>query len=526
MLSFFIICCSIQGFASAMGAGLSFDEYCQSDARVRSAVLTDSLYFPIGTKWTYLRRERDWTGSTYETITFEVVDTTTYQGRLASKVEGPRGNVIYFSQMGQEVSIYRRSVDEWFVLWDFAATTSYETMYQQVAGTRTVDVTIDTITTLWTGDELGWRSVQEVSIPILHDAPGIDTFEIKQLSILEGVGFLSVTFADSPFGWGPDIFAGVNPPDWVQLRCFESAGVTINLTAGESPCDTSYFDNEHEWQFDQLESRRVWYVLQDEAGSDRLLTRSYGLSRDSFLIDGNYYQQILRSDVEDQEPEKPTDAYLRQEGSALYRYDNGIEQLVYDYNHRPADRFSIVSPGSEVEELVCIGVDTVSLDRFRTDHRQLHYAAVIDGEIVDDTCMTVLSGVGTLEGIEFGSPLICNADAQLTCMFRNGSLRYHYEQFANEDLCWMIRTSTSEVDLARADLVIYPNPASDELTITAKQLMDRVAIYTIDGSVMYKSTDLSEAHHRIDVGGLIPGMYVMSVTDALGKVAVQKFVKL
>ncbi|MFA4852003.1 MAG: T9SS type A sorting domain-containing protein [Bacteroidales bacterium] len=69
---------------------------------------------------------------------------------------------------------------------------------------------------------------------------------------------------------------------------------------------------------------------------------------------------------------------------------------------------------------------------------------------------------------------------------------------------------------------IYPNPASDNLTIETPQKAT-IEILNIEGQVL-KSMNTEEVHATLDISGFARGMYFIKVKTEKG-VAVKKFVK-
>jgi hypothetical protein len=70
-----------------------------------------------------------------------------------------------------------------------------------------------------------------------------------------------------------------------------------------------------------------------------------------------------------------------------------------------------------------------------------------------------------------------------------------------------------------AGIRIYPNPAKDELHISAGSVMEDVSITDVAGRVLYSAEQLP-AESKVDVSGFAAGVYLLRVNGA-----VQKFVK-
>ena len=499
---------------------------------------TTGLIFPIGTQWTYEYRELEPLRVVNTTVTFEVVDTLDFGGRAASRVVSTLGDTIYLSEEGMNVYVYDDRIDDYVLTFDFDANNRYSdsiTYFRpwEEDFVRT-QVRVDSLTITFTGDDRGLETTQLIEYDVITESPFLDrdTF-IFTNTIVELIGRLyGGGVVRSPFHW-PDAPAGIEQlpfPSYGALRCFSTSSVEIDFLPiwPRQSCDTTYFEYNYPWSLEQVAPDRTWYVLQDELGSDRLVTRSYGLSRDTFLLGGNFYHLVLQSDVEDQAPATPTSYYLRERGGAVYRYEDGREWLVYDISHRPGDVIDIDDPSSAVDQLVCIGVDTFFNPFFSslTMRRQLYYAAVVDGQPSADTCMTVLSGIGTLEGIEFGNPIQCGDHAeQLNCMLERSSIEYHYERLGGVDACWVLGTDTDEIISDTDGITVYPNPASDHLIITAEYQIYDVSIFSTDGQLVYRSTGPLDWQTDVDVSDLLPGLYIVTVADQDGRESVHKVVK-
>ncbi|MGV3460769.1 MAG: 3-coathanger stack domain-containing protein [Flavobacterium sp.] len=73
---------------------------------------------------------------------------------------------------------------------------------------------------------------------------------------------------------------------------------------------------------------------------------------------------------------------------------------------------------------------------------------------------------------------------------------------------------------------MYPNPATDRLTLSSDAALTSVTITSLDGMLMY-STKLSgkETAHDVDVSRYRKGLYIVNITTADGKTESQKLMK-
>jgi hypothetical protein len=83
-------------------------------------------------------------------------------------------------------------------------------------------------------------------------------------------------------------------------------------------------------------------------------------------------------------------------------------------------------------------------------------------------------------------------------------------------------TSVEEEVGASSSISVYPNPTKDRLTISSTDVIEQVSIHNIDGRLVYEESGLSDRENIVDVSGLQAGLYVVSVTDQMGRVSTSK----
>jgi uncharacterized repeat protein (TIGR01451 family) len=93
---------------------------------------------------------------------------------------------------------------------------------------------------------------------------------------------------------------------------------------------------------------------------------------------------------------------------------------------------------------------------------------------------------------------------------------------ANSGICWP--ASVNEVATSANNISIYPNPATDELTIKTEQVYSS---YTITNSIgqMMMSSDMNSKESKVNIKSLATGIYYLSL-EGQGGTEVRKFVKL
>jgi hypothetical protein len=89
--------------------------------------------------------------------------------------------------------------------------------------------------------------------------------------------------------------------------------------------------------------------------------------------------------------------------------------------------------------------------------------------------------------------------------------------------CPEITTSTRSLAFAD-DVMLYPNPFSDYVNITlASDLPYSIRLYDFSGRIVLESTITSTS--RLETEMLLPGIYVIELTDTDGMTAVGKLIK-
>jgi hypothetical protein len=87
-------------------------------------------------------------------------------------------------------------------------------------------------------------------------------------------------------------------------------------------------------------------------------------------------------------------------------------------------------------------------------------------------------------------------------------------------------TSTvEEVDAVDNGVRVYPNPATDQITITSDDMIEQVTLHNVDGQVVFTSAAVDELTCSIDLSAYRSGLYLVIVMGASGQVSTTKFVK-
>jgi len=82
--------------------------------------------------------------------------------------------------------------------------------------------------------------------------------------------------------------------------------------------------------------------------------------------------------------------------------------------------------------------------------------------------------------------------------------------------------STSENQLSKNTVAVYPNPTSDYLNVRSKQKNAGIKIYDVSGKMVLS---LDKAEQKIDVSQLMKGTYFLTLKNADGTSSTNKFIK-
>jgi 1,4-alpha-glucan branching enzyme len=73
-------------------------------------------------------------------------------------------------------------------------------------------------------------------------------------------------------------------------------------------------------------------------------------------------------------------------------------------------------------------------------------------------------------------------------------------------------TEIPQVQFSRNQILIYPNPASGEITVTSETPYKKIEIYSITGNLVYHSGHVSETTMKISTGKFSPGIYFIQTS--------------
>jgi hypothetical protein len=88
-----------------------------------------------------------------------------------------------------------------------------------------------------------------------------------------------------------------------------------------------------------------------------------------------------------------------------------------------------------------------------------------------------------------------------------------------------LAVSSEEVEVSASSKInVYPNPATDRLTISSADVIEQVTLHHLDGRIVYQQVSLSDHEYVVDVSNLSTGLYVVVVIDQQGRVSTSKVV--
>jgi hypothetical protein len=84
-------------------------------------------------------------------------------------------------------------------------------------------------------------------------------------------------------------------------------------------------------------------------------------------------------------------------------------------------------------------------------------------------------------------------------------------------------TNIKDILSEEKNVVVYPNPTTDAVNVSATRPIDEIIIINSTGTISYRSGPVSDTRVRIPVGNLTPGMYFIQIFHGVERVT-QKFI--
>jgi len=117
----------------------------------------------------------------------------------------------------------------------------------------------------------------------------------------------------------------------------------------------------------------------------------------------------------------------------------------------------------------------------------------------------------TLTGINNGRSLIAGTEQSIQAM----SSPEPIEDMAEE---------AALIDLDDGDVLVYPNPASDFITVATRMDADFIRVFSITGAQVFETKATDETSYIMDISNLEAGTYIVQVQGE-GDMVVRKFIK-
>jgi len=207
--------------------------------------------------------------------------------------------------------------------------------------------------------------------------------------------------------------------------------------------------------------------------------------------------------------------YLHQDGDKIYRYDPEDNQssLLYDFTLLPGDTMSYYSEITDVTHYVLDSISYLILDS--TLLRVQHFHKLEGWLEMGTTIYERIGSAGCLyPQIGFCDPL-------------TGGLRCYedtiigLQKFIPPEMeCDYV---TGTFDVGSSNLALYPNPASDIITIESSDNLSFIQLIDLSGNNLATVTCQTE-HCSLDIKLFTPGMYILKTVFKDGRVVVRKVI--
>ncbi len=285
-------------------------------------------------------------------------------------------------------------------------------------------------------------------------------------------------------------------------ECFNSTTLDASITFVDTiiPKPVGFLDSSYVW------TEHSWFANASQ-------TFSYTFADMPTVISDTIYYELLRSNEEEETIWYGTNDFFRFDNKKVFVRQGSFEGVLFDFNLTEGDTFIEYVSGIP---LTVDEIDTIQLQngelrkqwKLRCDKHQpgLPYEVLW------------VEGIGNLKGI-FGQDLYCQFDGshyEMLCMDRNDTLLYDNPEV---DECWLLPTALD--GLNEGSISIYPNPASESITITfgrSQSLPRQVIISDGLGTIHWQSKVMSETI-SIPINEYSPGIYFLNMEMAFGMIS-------
>lgn len=271
-----------------------------------------------------------------------------------------------------------------------------------------------------------------------------------------------------------------------------------------SSCMCQLFVNtENEWYLDDC-----CYIF--NSGEIDCTTNKFGFG-DPVLIGGiEYYPLIANVDY----LAFPTGKYFREtNGKVFSKFEqDGEEFLIYDFNVGTGEQFEIGNSNSPTL-LEVISIDSVTLN---SGEKRKRIEVGLASDL--DTKSFWIEGIGS-ELSTMNTLYMFTSDCwvELNCFHKNNIIEYQHGN------CTL--TDTEEPVSPKTGFSFFPNPATNQLTLTPATNMKIVFVEIIDlnGNSCIKKDDTNILN--VGINGLPKGMYLLKAGFKNGETRAYKFMK-
>jgi len=275
------------------------------------------------------------------------------------------------------------------------------------------------------------------------------------------------------------------------------------LTGQTSPADGTSTSGESN-TFKTISPANTWTdMTYDPMMGGNVHSRRYRFSEDSVEVGDNWYFQLQISQSKEGDEWSDLDLY-REENGVIYVNSHEVEYVVMDFNVEAGETFSIEPPpGGSIVDFLVVSVDSIEL---------------LDGSLrkriglgcyeFEEVSYYWVEGIGSLnQTLGLYHCFFDVADDPILCFYQNGEMIYSNE---DNDECWI----TSVTDIHEHGINIYPNPASDFLTIEfddppAQDIEFVVFEYTGKRIRNFQFSGF-QSQYQLQISELSPGFYYLS----------------
>lgn len=261
-----------------------------------------------------------------------------------------------------------------------------------------------------------------------------------------------------------------------------------------------------------LDTGKTWYVVE---GTWQTRTTSQYKFANNIIIDSVGYKQLLKSTDSTGSSWINYDALREDSTGKIFRYNQGKEQLIYNFNLAKNDTFKTEVDYECPIQLVVDSIDMITLLNGEKRKRIIFNINAYEEE-------EWIEGIGSLNGLLNVGYKFCSADLsyELNCFEENDTLKYHNQIYPT---CTFYDMGISQA-YGQNSLTIHPNPTSDELYINQIGFFpSQYFIYNIQGQGMAAGEMLNQV---LSTKGLQQGIYLLKITDREGNNQIVRFIKM